>query len=66
MDGLKNLRPWCGKCRAGFSNTVGSPKSRKKAPCQKKIAENYVPKLDAAGHQLGNASSRTITEVKQR
>ena len=33
MGGLINLRPWHGQYRAGFSNTGGSPKPRKKAPC---------------------------------
>ena len=36
MGGLINPRPWRGQYRAGFSNTGGSPKPRKRAPCQKK------------------------------
>ena len=34
--GLINPRPWHGQYRASFSNTDGSPKPRKRAPCQKK------------------------------
>ena len=36
MGGLINPRPGRGQYRAGFSNTGGSPKPRKRAPCQKK------------------------------
>ena len=36
MDGLINPRPGRGQFWAGFSNTGGSPKPRKRAPCQKK------------------------------
>ena len=36
MDGLINPRPGRGQYRAGFSNTGGSPKPRKRAPCLKK------------------------------
>ena len=35
--GLTNPRPWCGRCRAGYSNTGGPPLPRKRAPLQKKI-----------------------------
>ena len=35
MGGLINPRPWRGQYRAGFSNTGGSPKPRKRAPCPK-------------------------------
>ena len=38
MGGLINPRPWRGQYRAGFSNNGGSPKPRKRAPCQK----NYI------------------------
>ena len=37
MGGLINPRPGRGQDRTGFSNTGGSPKPRKRAPCQKKI-----------------------------
>ena len=33
--GLINPRPGRGEYRAGFSNTGGSPKPRKRVPCQK-------------------------------
>ena len=36
MGGLINPRSGRGQYRAGFSNTDGSPKPRKRAPCQKK------------------------------
>ena len=36
MGGLINPHPGRGQYRAGFSNTGGSPKPRKRAPCQKK------------------------------
>ena len=36
MGGLINPRPWRGQYRTGFSNTGGSPKPRKRAPCQKR------------------------------
>ena len=36
MGGLINPRPGRGQYRAGFPNTGGSPKPRKRAPCQKK------------------------------
>ena len=36
MGDLINPRPWRGQYRAGFSNTGGSPKPRKRAPCQKR------------------------------
>ena len=36
MGGLINHRPGRRQYRAGFSNTGGSPKLRKRAPCQKK------------------------------
>ena len=35
MGGPINPRPGRGQYRAGFSNTGGSPKPRKKAPCKK-------------------------------
>ena len=35
--GLIYPRPWSGQYRAGFSNTGGSPKPRKRAPCQKNV-----------------------------
>ena len=35
MGGLINPRPGRRQYRAGFSNTDGSPKPRKRAPCQK-------------------------------
>ena len=37
MGGLINLRPGRGQYRACSSNTDGSPKPRKTAPCQKSI-----------------------------
>ena len=36
MGGLINPRPGCGQYRAGFLNTGGSPKPRKRVLCQKK------------------------------
>ena len=39
MGGPTNPRPGLGQYRAGFSNNGGSPKPRKRAPFQKKIAE---------------------------
>ena len=40
--GLTNPHPWCGRCRAGFSNTGGPPLPRKRAPLQKKeLNEKY-------------------------
>ena len=36
MGGLINPCPGYGQYRAGLSNTGGSPKPRKRAPCQKK------------------------------
>ena len=41
--GLINPRPGRGQYRAGFSNTGGSPKPRKRAPCQKKSARFDKP-----------------------
>ena len=46
MGGLINPRP--GRGQAGFSNTDGSPKPGKRAPCQKKqiallLAANPTP-----------------------
>ena len=41
MGGLINPRPLCGQYRAGFSNTGGSPKPQKRAPCQKKAEKFY-------------------------
>ena len=35
--GLINPRPRRGQYRAGFSNTGGSPKPRKRAPCKKTL-----------------------------
>ena len=35
--GLTNPCPWCGRCRAGYSNTGGPPLPRKRAPFQKKF-----------------------------
>ena len=35
MGGLINPLPVRGQHRAGFANTGGSPKPRKRAPCQK-------------------------------
>ena len=35
--GLTNPRPGRGQCRAGPSDTGGSPMPRKRAPCQKKM-----------------------------
>ena len=37
VGGLINPRPGRGQYRAGFSNTGGSPKHRKRAPCQKSV-----------------------------
>ena len=34
--GLTKLRPWRGRCRAGYSNTGGPPLPRKRAPLTKK------------------------------
>ena len=42
--GLINPRPWRGQYQAGFSNTGGSPKPRKRAPYQKKTLLNFVKK----------------------
>ena len=36
MGGLKNPRPWRGRCRTGYSNTGGPPLPRKRAPFTKK------------------------------
>ena len=41
MGGLINPRPGRGQYRAGFSNTGGSPKPRKTAPCQKVCYCNF-------------------------
>ena len=41
MGGLTNPRPGRGQYRAGFSNTGGSPKPRKRAPCQKNPFFNH-------------------------
>ena len=38
--GLTNLHPWCGRCRAGYSNTGGPPLPRKRAPWTKKLENN--------------------------
>ena len=35
--GLTNPRPWCGRCRAGYSNTGGPPLPRKRALSSKKV-----------------------------
>ena len=44
--GLTNPRPWHGRCRAGYSNTGGSPLLRKRAPLQKKeFKPNYFDHL---------------------
>ena len=43
--GLTNPRPWRGRCRAGYSNTGGPPLPRKRAPLQKKRANNKQSNL---------------------
>ena len=40
MGGLINPRPGRGQYRAGFSNTGGSPKPQKRAPCKKTWVED--------------------------
>ena len=47
MGGLINPRPGRGQHQAGFSNTGGSPKPRKRAPCQKNNKKNifFFPQL---------------------
>ena len=60
MGGLINPRPGRGQYRAGFSNTGGSPKPRKRAPCQKKGIFK-----GATAFQFRNISSHIIAEVKQ-
>ena len=40
MGGLTNLRPWRGRCRAGYSNTGGPPLPQKRAPLTKTIHTN--------------------------
>ena len=47
--------PWCGRCRAGYSNTY------RWAYLASKKLQSFGP----AAHQLGNPSSHTVTKVKQ-
>ena len=39
--GLTNSRSWRGTCQAGYSNTGGSPLSRKRAPFSKKSQQQF-------------------------
>ena len=50
--GLINPRPGRGQYRASFSNTGGSPKPRKRAPCQKRVdLLSYDSKTTEKGEQ---------------
>ena len=46
MGSLINPRPKRGQYQAGFSNTGGSPKPRKRAPCQKKKKKQPMKQID--------------------
>ena len=53
MGGLINPRPGRGQYRAGFSNTGGSPKPQKRAPCQKKCRADEAAVEKNLGSQAG-------------
>ena len=57
MGGIISPRSERGKYQAVFSNTGGSPKPRKKAPCQKR-APSPVP----AGHSTKDFSKQTTLQ----
>ena len=62
MGGLINPRPGRGQYRASFSNTGGSPKPRKRAPCQKKIIQVHVQKFKVDRAQRG----QVIRRIKEK
>ena len=60
--GLRNPRPWRGRCRAGYSNTGGPPLPRKRAPLQKGrgfIRPPIYPMSPSICSLYGRASGRS-------
>ena len=62
MGGLINPRPGRGQYRAGFSNTGGSPKPRKRAPCQKKNKKKNMDSFDGESKHIQKAETTIYTD----
>ena len=64
MHGLINPCPGRGQYQAGFSNTGGSSKPRKRAPCQKK-KENIFLKFIVTYQLTAWLSDKTVESLSQ-